>query len=69
MPPNAGLIWSMDLGRCAAAAIIYFKTAPAEDSGTPGLALNIIDPIMLAAGGSAADLTLMASPDGSKPSS
>ena len=50
VPPNAGLIWSMDLGKCAAAAIIYFKTAPAEDSGTLGLALNIIDPIMLAAG-------------------
>jgi hypothetical protein len=42
--------WSTKVGECAAAAIVYFKSAPLGESGALALALNIIDPIMLVAG-------------------
>jgi hypothetical protein len=50
MSPNTAMAWSMNVGGCAASAIVYFRTAPAGDRSALALALNIIDPIMLVAG-------------------
>lgn len=49
MSPNTKISWSMDVGRCAAFTIVYFKTTPPADSGVLALALTIIDPVMLVA--------------------
>ncbi|HEY5755817.1 MAG TPA: hypothetical protein VIU34_08335 [Steroidobacter sp.] len=49
MSPNALMLWSMNVGHCAASAIISFKSAPVADSSTLALGLHVIDPIMLVA--------------------
>ena len=49
MSPNTRMLWSMNVGHCAASAIIFFKSAPAADSSALALGLNVIDPIMLVA--------------------
>ena len=49
MSATTRMSWSMDVGQCAAFAIVYFKSAPHSDSSVLALALSIIDPMMLVA--------------------
>jgi hypothetical protein len=49
MSATTKMHWSMEVGKCAAFAIVYFKSAPPADSSVLALVLTIIDPVLLVA--------------------
>lgn len=49
MSATTRMNWSMDVGRCAAFNIVYFKSASPADSSVLALGLSVIDPVLLVA--------------------